>query len=275
MILGGVASGGASTSSSNGNPSSSSLPPALPVTGVAVTGDVFFDGLRRGLYTIECTSNTGATSPTITSGARTWRVERSIDEFEQLSSLLRYRWPSLVGASGLEAPAALVMPTNVGEPGPDNVAYIAAAQRTLTTWLSMLLTISPVTRCEMFIDFLREGIPRSGSGDLSVELELLAMTPRGHLPGAAGADTVTTTTGGGGIIAGGGSTDSGASEEKRKPVRLRDFVLLKVIGKGSFGKVMMVRKLDTSNIYAMKVLQKGTSSFLSLLDNCPLIMKMN
>jgi len=37
-----------------------------------------------------------------------------------------------------------------------------------------------------------------------------------------------------------------------------DFELLKVIGKGSFGKVMQVRKKDSKKIYAMKVLKKST-----------------
>lgn len=36
-----------------------------------------------------------------------------------------------------------------------------------------------------------------------------------------------------------------------------DFELLKVIGKGSFGKVMQVRKRDTNRIYAMKILRKA------------------
>jgi serum/glucocorticoid-regulated kinase 2 len=35
-----------------------------------------------------------------------------------------------------------------------------------------------------------------------------------------------------------------------------DFQLLKVVGKGSFGKVMQVKKKDTGAIYAMKVLKK-------------------
>jgi len=36
-----------------------------------------------------------------------------------------------------------------------------------------------------------------------------------------------------------------------------DFELLKVVGKGSFGKVMQVKKKDTKKIYAMKVLKKS------------------
>ncbi|KAJ1569803.1 hypothetical protein HK096_001230, partial [Nowakowskiella sp. JEL0078] len=41
-----------------------------------------------------------------------------------------------------------------------------------------------------------------------------------------------------------------------KPLGASDFELLKVVGKGSFGKVLQVRKTDTGRIYAMKVLVK-------------------
>ena len=43
------------------------------------------------------------------------------------------------------------------------------------------------------------------------------------------------------------------SEEK---VTIRDFQLKKVLGRGSFGKVMLVRKKDTGKFYAMKILKK-------------------
>ncbi|KAF8931418.1 AGC protein kinase Gad8 [Dissophora ornata] len=41
------------------------------------------------------------------------------------------------------------------------------------------------------------------------------------------------------------------------PLTIDAFDLLKVIGKGSFGKVMQVRKRDTSRIYAMKIIRKA------------------
>ncbi|KAF9181159.1 AGC protein kinase Gad8 [Haplosporangium sp. Z 767] len=41
------------------------------------------------------------------------------------------------------------------------------------------------------------------------------------------------------------------------PLTIDAFDLLKVIGKGTFGKVMQVRKRDTSRIYAMKIIRKA------------------
>ena len=37
---------------------------------------------------------------------------------------------------------------------------------------------------------------------------------------------------------------------------LKDFKLLRVLGKGSFGTVLLVRKMDTHRVYAMKVIKK-------------------
>lgn len=53
-----------------------------------------------------------------------------------------------------------------------------------------------------------------------------------------------------------GGGDFGADDSAR--VGVEDFDLLTVIGKGSFGKVLQVRKRDTGKIYAMKVLNKAT-----------------
>lgn len=35
-----------------------------------------------------------------------------------------------------------------------------------------------------------------------------------------------------------------------------DFKIIKVIGRGTFGKVFMVKKKDNDKVYAMKVLKK-------------------
>ena len=45
-------------------------------------------------------------------------------------------------------------------------------------------------------------------------------------------------------------------ESGKKTVSVDDFILLKVLGKGSFGKVLLVKKKDDRKIYAMKCLKK-------------------
>ena len=45
-------------------------------------------------------------------------------------------------------------------------------------------------------------------------------------------------------------------ENRQRSLKIEDFDLLKVVGKGSFGKVMQVMKKDTSRIYALKTIRK-------------------
>jgi serum/glucocorticoid-regulated kinase 2 len=45
-------------------------------------------------------------------------------------------------------------------------------------------------------------------------------------------------------------------ENRQRSLKIEDFELLKVIGKGSFGKVMQVMKKDTQRIYALKTIRK-------------------
>ena len=44
--------------------------------------------------------------------------------------------------------------------------------------------------------------------------------------------------------------------KKSEKVCMDDFELLKVIGRGAFAKVFLVRKIDNGMHYAMKVLKK-------------------
>jgi serum/glucocorticoid-regulated kinase 2 len=52
------------------------------------------------------------------------------------------------------------------------------------------------------------------------------------------------------------STESESSTMSR--VSIKDFSILKVLGKGAFGKVLLVRKNDDNEVYAMKTLRKST-----------------
>jgi serum/glucocorticoid-regulated kinase 2 len=45
-------------------------------------------------------------------------------------------------------------------------------------------------------------------------------------------------------------------ENRQRSLKIEDFDLLKVVGKGSFGKVMQVMKKDTTRIYALKTIRK-------------------
>ena len=40
------------------------------------------------------------------------------------------------------------------------------------------------------------------------------------------------------------------------PITIDDFQLLKVVGRGSFGKVYMAKKKDNGRVYAVKTLKK-------------------
>ena len=52
------------------------------------------------------------------------------------------------------------------------------------------------------------------------------------------------------------------SSKQAKEMTVDDFQLLNTIGKGSFGKVLQVKKKDNGQIYAMKILNKK-----NIIDN--------
>ncbi|KAG6860879.1 hypothetical protein C0995_006434 [Termitomyces sp. Mi166 len=54
-----------------------------------------------------------------------------------------------------------------------------------------------------------------------------------------------------------GRTESQHLRLKRTKIKLDDFITVKVIGKGAFGEVRLVQKVDTGKVYAMKSLQKA------------------
>lgn len=52
------------------------------------------------------------------------------------------------------------------------------------------------------------------------------------------------------------SDDSVAQDICKMRMRMDDFTLIKVIGRGAFGEVQLVRHKSTQKVYAMKLLSK-------------------
>ena len=48
-----------------------------------------------------------------------------------------------------------------------------------------------------------------------------------------------------------------AKPDKKKDMSVDDFDMLKIVGKGAFGKVLLVRKKDNAQLLAMKILRKA------------------
>ena len=51
-----------------------------------------------------------------------------------------------------------------------------------------------------------------------------------------------------------------------KKINMNDFKYIKVVGRGSFGKVYLVKKRDSGQVYAMKILKKGQLIKQNLLE---------
>ncbi|MCJ1443920.1 MAG: hypothetical protein MMC23_004420 [Stictis urceolatum] len=84
------------------------------------------------------------------------------------------------------------------------------------------------------------------------EKDAVAFAEKERLAGQAGADWSNLTFGTGSIRIG-----VNFVENRERALKMEDFELLKVVGKGSFGKVMQVMKKDTHRIYALKTLRKA------------------
>ena len=92
--------------------------------------------------------------------------------------------------------------------------------------------------------------PRANKKDREKGAAAFAQQERGL--GQSGADWID-------VGFGTGSVKIGVAfvENRQRTLKIEDFELLKVVGKGSFGKVMQVKKQDTHRIYALKTIRKA------------------
>eukprot|EP00947_MAST-08B_sp_MAST-8B-sp1_P004623 g4623.t1 len=107
-------------------------------------------------------------------------------------------------------------------------------------------------------------LARSGSGGTGGARSSSSADSSGGSVGSAGAGGDGSGGSGGSSSGGGGGgrpigiPGRGSASDARpiNPVKISDFEAVSVLGKGSFGKVLLVRKRDTNRLYAMKVLKK-------------------
>lgn len=54
----------------------------------------------------------------------------------------------------------------------------------------------------------------------------------------------------------GGAIIFARNQAEKTTVKLEDFIIMKMVGKGTFGKVFLVQNMHTKKIYAMKCIRK-------------------
>jgi hypothetical protein len=207
----------------------------------------------------------------ISLGQYAWTVYRRFTAFHALSEQLRAKIPDCPPCP----PKRLL--------GAHTPEFLEQRRLELLTWVRQLARVEAVCRSPEFHEFLRDQANVAPAGMADVPPVVVPPSPVGPAAtagpqmegedmreggewdegGGAGAAAGGSAHGGGGGGGGGfraaaaAAPASAPTEMSRKPC-LRDFSLLKVVGKGSFGKVMQVRKRDTGRIYAMKVLHKSS-----------------
>lgn len=164
-------------------------------------------------------------------GAFQWTVYRRREAFQTLSDMLRSHIPDAPECPPEKPIGAMDTPT-----------FLESIRQDLLGWIRLLATDERVCRSPGFHEFLRDGANTPPPGLVEVD----------HLRAAA---AVLASPGAGGTA---GRPPRPVTEaDGTSRVGLKHFSLLKVVGKGSFGKVMQVRKKDSGRIYAMKVLTKS------------------
>eukprot|EP00501_MAST-03F_sp_TOSAG23-6_P001903 GSMAST32.ASY1.ANO1.1983.1 assembled CDS len=151
-----------------------------------------------------------------------WVVYRRYSQFYSLYTHIKNTQPSLPSC-----PPKHVLKTLIGKSdGPD---HLRQRRDELHEWLRLIVSV-PSLKNATFIDECK-----------TIKKENASNTSNGKIPTNSAEFTGNNTT----------------STEKER-VDLKDFHLIKVVGKGSFGKVIQVRKKDTQDIFAMKILHTRT-----------------
>eukprot|EP01137_Pigoraptor_chileana_P006815 Opistho-2@51572 len=160
-------------------------------------------------------------------GSRSWCVSRRYNEFYTLNEKLKKQFPN----EHLKLPGKRLIGDNF-DPN-----FIQNRRNALQEYIKMILSNENISKSDILRDFLSENgsFDRVVDGDDSIAKE---KDSKKTLEDASDGDHI----------------DLGASEDKKSGVN--DFALIKVIGKGSFGKVLVAKHKESGTVYAIKVLSK-------------------
>ncbi|ETO08774.1 hypothetical protein RFI_28606 [Reticulomyxa filosa] len=142
---------------------------------------------------------------------------------------------------------------------PDESPFVKILRKSLEEWLQKVIQDEVYIRNDEVCNFIQFYLVVTESSKKQKKVEKwmhIADHAHMHSGDANGMDRSTKSTK---SKEGVGMSDQQQLSEqgkKTKSVGLHDFTLLKVIGKGAFGKVLQVRKKDTNKMYAMKILKK-------------------
>lgn len=188
-------------------------------------------------------------------GGVTWRIVKRFESFAALQRIAGAAYPL-----NLPMPPA---PSGRSDAAAASAGFVQEMRACMQTWVRKLLRDPAIAS----LDSVRVFLSTSDGGREPPTAEQSALTmddgDADEMEVASGASACSGASGSGssGAASSSASASSSAAGGAEDPtahsvVRLEDFHLLKVIGKGSFGKVMLVRKIDTGDVFAMKVLSK-------------------
>ncbi|PAA72881.1 hypothetical protein BOX15_Mlig007623g1 [Macrostomum lignano] len=166
----------------------------------------------------------------VSSGGNSWFILRRYKEFSNLYDRLKKQYPE----------AGLKLPSKPRFFGGADAEYLRQRREALHSMVQILMTHPQISELPDVINFLGLDVNPSRLTSASTSTATHASAVEGAADTGGGKEEE--------------NIDLGAKENRKATPS--DFAFLKVIGKGSFGKVFLAKRKSDGRIFAVKVLQK-------------------